>query len=131
MPCRTCSRNIYFDVYLTIRHGTILVLRNTDRRVAKELMSVPIIGRRVLEPLGYDYYKLLETLRDEYGDDINVPIRPVADGNEETRERDGNIIALSGESAFHNNVSIENDGLRTRRTCVDFEDDTRGEVEKT
>lgn len=128
MSSVACSKKVTLDVYLKIRHGSSLVLRNIEWKVAKEDVSVPIIGRRVLESLGCDNGKMLMAARDKYGEDIDVSHRLPHDGNEE--ESSGNIAALFGESVFHNSGNVEEDGIITEEVCVDFGDDPPCEVEE-
>lgn len=95
------------------KHGLSIVLRNIEWKVPKESISMPIIGRRVLESLRSENRAMLTAARDQYGEEIDVPSRLSANGNKETEEGDGNIAAQFRESVFHNKKSIENDGLNT------------------
>lgn len=127
-PCLTCSKKVIMDVYLKIRHGSSLVLRNIEWKVARENIAIPIIGRRVLESIGCDNREMLMAARDKYGEEIDVAQRLDDDGNKE-EESERNIAALFGESVFHSGGNVEEDGLVNEEICVDFGDDPPKEVE--
>lgn len=46
-PCVTCNWEVSMDVFLRIRHGSSLILRNVLWKVADENITTTIIGRRV------------------------------------------------------------------------------------
>lgn len=127
-PCITCYCTVKSDVFLQIRHGTSLVLRNITWRVTKEQIKTPIIGRRVLESLGCDNRAMLLAARDRLGDNIDVIERLVEDGNEE--EADSTIAALYGDALFHQGGIIDNDGLYKEDVYVDLGDDPPEMVKK-
>lgn len=113
-----------------MRHGKSLVLKNVERKVARETVSISNIRRRVLESLRCDNEETLTAARDKYVEDIDIASRLEANENEELKQRHGNIAALLEESALHNNGEMENDGLINEGTCVDFKDDRPEEVER-
>lgn len=127
-PCLTCASSVKLNVFLQIRHGTRLVLRNIQWKVTKEDITLPIIGRKVLESLGCDNREMLMAARDKYGDEIDVNQRLEDDGNKE--ETEGKIAALFGESLFHSSGIIEDDGLEKDDMYVDLGDDQLHEVDE-
>lgn len=81
--CLTCDENVILDIFLKIRHGLSLILKNVEWKIDKEDIPVPIIGRKELEYLGCDDRELLIAARDKYGEEIDVACRLKLDGTEE------------------------------------------------
>lgn len=69
------------DVFLSIRHGTSLILRNIVWKVTEEDFKLPILGRRVLESLGSDNREILSAARDKFRDNIDIEKRLIEDGD--------------------------------------------------
>lgn len=74
-PLLTCRWQIRVDIFLRIRQRSRLILRNIVWKVSTENDQIPIIGRRVLESLGYENREMLLAAKDEYGEDIEVEER--------------------------------------------------------
>lgn len=84
---------------MKIGHGSSLILRNVEWKVAKKDISVLIIGRGVSESLGCSNWEMLMGACDKYGEYNDVSQRLAKDSDEE--EIQARIAALFGESAFH------------------------------
>lgn len=114
------------DVYLNIRHGLNLILRNIEWKITEQLIPTFLKGRRVLESLGCDNQKTVLAARDRYGSDVDIKARLMDGGNAE--ESSGEIAALCGKSVFHKGGALENDGMEEDNSCADFCDDTAAEA---
>lgn len=126
-PFLTCDRAANMDVFLHVRHGSSLIPRNMNWKMTKEEIQRSIIGRRELESPGCDNREMLMAARDKYGNEIDVAGPFVKDGNGE--ESNGRIAGFIGESVFHNDRQIEDDGLEHEDIYVDLGDDRMEEIE--
>lgn len=124
--CLTCNGQLKLDIFLRVRHGSILIIRNIEWKVTKENIHIPMIGRRVLESLGSDNSEMLMAARDNYEEDVDVTVRLTKDGNEYNCS--GNIAALFAESIFHTGGNVDNDGLEYEDVYVDLDDDPPGSI---
>lgn len=126
--CLSCHKQVKLDVFLQIRDGASIILKNIVRKVAKESTKMPVIGRRVLESPGCVNLDMLMAARNRFGDEIGVKKRLEKDGNEE--EHDSTIVALHSESVFHNGDQLKDDYLARNDVYVDLGDDSERKIEK-
>lgn len=92
--CSACSKKGTSDLFLKVRHGSILKLRKVDWKFSKETVSVPIIGRRVFKSVDWEKKEILMAVRDKCKEDNDVAHKLPIDRNEE--ESSVNKAALFG-----------------------------------
>lgn len=92
------------DVFLQIRHGSSLILRNVNWTITKEELPSPILGRTVLKSLGCDNLDMLTAARDRYGGYICMAEHLRKGGNDE--ESDEMIAILFKEFVIHSDGQV-------------------------
>lgn len=117
-PCLSCNQKVKIDIFLRIRHGSHLTVRNVVWKVSKESFETPIKGRSVLESLACDNLEMLMAAREKYGREIDVKEWLSDAGNDDKSSR--KIAALFGESVFHIGEMVEDDGFQDDDIYVDF-----------
>lgn len=126
--CLTCDKSVALDVYLKMRHGSSLILRNNTWHIPKRGIQTPIIGRMVLQSLGCNNREVLIAAKDRLGNEIDVAKKLSKDGNYE--ESSNMTASLFGESVFYNGRHIEEDGLAGDDIHVEFGDDPPDIIKK-
>lgn len=109
-PWLTCVQSAKLDVFLQIRHGASIILRNMNWMVTEEDLKALIIGRRVLEFAGCENKDTLLAVHDKLEDDIDVTNNRKENGNE--KENEGVTADLYGKSVFYRGSHVQEDGLR-------------------
>lgn len=113
----TCRRKITADLNLRIRHGTSLLIRNITWRVSDEESDNVIIGRPLLEAIGFDNQQILEAACDNHDGIIDA-----AELNQESKPSE-RVASLLTEAIFHSAGGYENDGLEEDDVYIDLGED--------
>lgn len=114
-----CKKCVALNVYQKVRHDANLIFRNVVRRVSKEDIETPTIGRRVFESTGRNNREMLEAGGDKLGGEIDV-----AEMVQKAITRRKNVIILlqpSESLSFTTVVSMNKASLRKRNRFVNLE----------
>lgn len=68
----TCAKQVVLDLRLKIRHAAGLMLRNIVWKVPHEPIKICVLGRSVLEAIGYNNRRIIQETCDDHDDDIDV-----------------------------------------------------------
>lgn len=126
-PCLACDIEVKLDVFFELQQESNMKLRIITYRGTEEGIAPLIIGRRVLEWLGFNNNEILMASREKYKYGIDVTERLVRHGTKEESER--KIAALFGESFFHNDRNMEDEGLYMEDVYVDQGDNSMKDFE--
>lgn len=121
-----CSKRVLMDAFLKIRQGSRWLLRNISWNIQAEPTHCLILGRPVLQSLGYDNKKMLEAVCARAGGYRDVRKASEQEGIE--KSTDGSIATLLRESMRHNRTSAEDDCIRDDYRCAEFRCDAKEEI---
>lgn len=114
-----CALKIQTDVYLRIRHGSALFLRNVKWKVCNEPVDTPLIGRPLLDSIGCSKQEILLSISNNNAGIIDTSELCQQSEKEST---DSKVAALLEEAIFHSAGGCEKDGLEGDDIHIDIGD---------
>ncbi|MEM1369510.1 MAG: hypothetical protein AAGG02_16175 [Cyanobacteria bacterium P01_H01_bin.15] len=87
-----CTHTLTMNIELNIRHGTALMLRGVKWLVTNQEVGEPLIGRPLLEKLGFHTRDILSAAADKHGSIIDVPSLFLDNGSEDKMGRVARIM---------------------------------------
>ena len=118
------TKTVTLNMELHVRHGTAIVLRNMKWLVTDQHMTEPLIGRPILQALGLDARKILQSAADRLNGSFDFSSILQND------EKPTGTVARLFEGIYHSSGGVDDHDLRDDDGWLDIGPDSPTEKEK-